>query len=220
MKTLTSMLNRNPGYFIYFFIYFIFLSVYCISISKPEGFLLINQYHNQALDEFFILFTNFGNGLLVIGGMIFLLIRKKTRWALQIGISFLVSGIIAQFMKQLVHSPRPKLFFGPNTIHCIYGITGTGYSSFPSGHTTTIFALTTLLSLYFPGRGTGVLFFIIAGLTGFSRIYLSQHFPIDVLAGSLLGVLASMVVYIFIPLKNIEKKISPAGFETQTIKLQ
>jgi membrane-associated phospholipid phosphatase len=220
MKPLSNLLNRNPFYFTYCYLFLILLSIFCIVYSKAEGFLLMNQFHLPVLDSIFVLFTDLGNGIFVLGLVAFFLILRKTRWALQIGISFLVSGIITQILKHLFHSPRPQLYFGPNTFHSIYGMTCTGYTSFPSGHTTTIFALTSLLSLYFPGRATGLLFFAIAGLTGFSRIYLYQHFPVDVLAGSFIGVLSSMAVYIFIPFKYLEKKFSTAGFEVQTIKLQ
>jgi membrane-associated phospholipid phosphatase len=182
--------------------------------------MVMNQFHSQAMDAVFMMFTHLGDGLCAVGLVIFLLVRRKTIWSFQTGISFGVSGIVAQILKHLVHSPRPQLYFGPGTFHSIYGMTCTGYTSFPSGHTTTIFALTSLLSLYFPGRATGLLFFAIAGLTGFSRIYLYQHFPVDVLAGSFIGVLISMAVYIYIPLKYLEKKFPAAGFEIQTIKLQ
>jgi membrane-associated phospholipid phosphatase len=120
-------------------------------------------------------------------------------------LSFLVSGLVAQLFKHLIHSPRPVLFFGPHGIHWIYGITRTGYASFPSGHTATIFAITTLLSLYFPGRRNGILFFLIAALTGFSRIYLSEHFPVDVLGGLLTGVLISIGVYVIFRMQNLKR---------------
>lgn len=220
MKNLTDALKRNPLYFISCLLFFIILSAFCIFISKPDGFLYINQFHSKFFDYFFILFTNLGNGLFVIGLMVFMLIRKKFGWSLQIGISFLVSGLLVQVFKHLVYSPRPKSYFGSQVIHCINGVTGTGSSSFPSGHTTTIFALTALLALYVPGRRSGFFFFMIAALTGFSRIYLSQHFPIDVLAGSAFGVLTSMAVYVLIPLKVFEKKFPKAGYGTQSVKLR
>jgi membrane-associated phospholipid phosphatase len=161
-----------------------------------------------------------GNGLFVIAGVVFLLFRKKFVWSLQVGVSFLISGLLVQLFKHLVHSPRPKVFFGSNAIHCVYGITCTGFNSFPSGHTTTIFAFTTLLSFYFPDRRSGLFFFGIAVLTGFSRIYLSDHFPIDVLAGSLFGVLISMIIYLLIPLKIVERKVPEPGIDSQSINLQ
>jgi membrane-associated phospholipid phosphatase len=219
MKKLTGS-NLNPAYFSGYLISFCILSVYCICINKSEGFLLINQFHYRFWDDFFILFTNLGNGIFAILLVAFLLIRKKPGWSLQVTLSFLLSGILVQCLKHLIHSPRPKLFFGPGAIHFIHGITGTGYSSFPSGHTATIFALTTLLSFYFPGRNTGFFFIVIALLTGFSRIYLSQHFPVDVLAGSIVGVSVSFLVYELIPLKIFEKKYAEKEWDRESVNLR
>ena len=219
MKNLTGS-NLNPAFFSGYIIAVSILSAYCVGINKSEGFLYINQFHYRLLDDFFILFTNLGNGIFAILLMAFLMIRKKIGWSLQIALSFLFSGIIAQFLKHLFHSPRPKLFFGPGSIHYIRGITGTGYGSFPSGHTATIFAITTLLSFYFPGRNAGIFFIIIALLTGFSRIYLSQHFPVDVLVGSLVGVSVSVLVHQLIPLRTFEKKYTETDWEHESVNLR
>jgi membrane-associated phospholipid phosphatase len=189
-------------------------------LSKSEGFLLINQHHSRSLDVFFILFTNLGNGFFAIGLVAILLIRKKIGWSVQVAISFLVSGLAAQLLKHMIHSPRPMIFFGTHGIHWIYGITRTGYASFPSGHTATIFAITTLFSLYFPSHKTGFLFFLIAALTGFSRIYLAEHFPVDVLGGLLTGVLISIAVYLFFPAAKFEKKMIKTEVEPQSTNLQ
>ncbi len=220
MKNISSVLYRNPRYFIGYLVSAIILSLFCIIVPKSDGFLFINQFHCILVDYFFILFTNLGNGFFAIALMVFMLIRKKIGWSLQIGISFLLSGIAVQILKHLIHSPRPKLYFGSGNIHCIYGITATGLFSFPSGHTTTIFALTTLLAIYFPARRSGMFFILIAVLTGFSRIYLSQHFPVDVLAGSAIGVLISMVVYLVIPMQFFEKKFPTNKWEHQSVKLR
>jgi membrane-associated phospholipid phosphatase len=220
MKNFARTLERNPTYFTGYFIFALLLSIYCVFIPKADGFLIINHLHYRLLDDFFILFTNIGNGLFVIGLMLVMLFRRKFGWSLQIGAGFIVSGLIVQCFKHLIYSPRPKLFFGPNSIYCINGITGTGNSSFPSGHTATIFALVTLFSLYFPGRKSGLLFLAIAVLAGFSRIYLSQHFPIDVLAGSFIGCLTSLFVYRLIPLKTFQKKFPANEWEQQSVKLR
>ncbi|HET7001340.1 MAG TPA: phosphatase PAP2 family protein [Puia sp.] len=220
MKILQSPANRNPAYFIGYIFFFIFLSLFCLINSKADGFLLINHFHNEIFDHFFTMFTNVGNGFVVVALMLFLLIRKKTGWVIQIGISLLISGLMVQMIKHFMPSPRPVIFFASGAVHYILGVTRTGRSSFPSGHTATAFMLTTLLALYFPGRKPGLFFLAIAVLTGYSRIYLSQHFPVDVLAGSLAGVLPSLAVYIFIPLPFFEKKFAKSEWDQQSVKLR
>lgn len=202
MKLLIQTLRQNPIFYVGYLIFAIILAIFCCAIPKSEGFLLVNQYHCRWLDYFFILFTNLGDGIFSIVIMVFMMIRRKFAWSLQIAVSFLITGGVVQIVKRLVHSPRPQIYFGPQTIHFINGITRTGYGSFPSGHAATVFAFTTLLSLYFPGRKPVIFFLLMAVLTGFSRIYLSQHFPIDVLAGSAIGMMIATLTYVLIPLNE------------------
>ncbi len=63
--------------------------------------------------------------------------------------------------------------------------------SFPSGHAANNMAVATVLILFFP-RG-GWLYLPIALLIGYSRIYTGSHWPLDVLAGLLLGVIGGML---------------------------
>lgn len=66
--------------------------------------------------------------------------------------------------------------------------------SFPSGHTTAIFSLTTTLSLFLPWLAS--LLLPIAFLVGFSRIYLGHHYPTDVAMGAVIGVTFSIGTHI------------------------
>jgi membrane-associated phospholipid phosphatase len=220
MKILQRTINRNPAYFCGYLISFILLSGFCFVTGKSDGFLMINHLHNEMFDYFFTMFTNVGNGIFVIILMLFLMFRKKWGWALQIGMSLLISGMVVQLIKHYFPCPRPEVFFGSGTIHYIMGVTRTGRSSFPSGHTATVFMLSTLLALYIQGRKPGLFFLTIAILTGYSRIYLSQHFPVDVLAGSLTGVLTSLLVYTMVPLKSIEKKLQKNEWQQHSVKLR
>jgi undecaprenyl-diphosphatase len=66
-----------------------------------------------------------------------------------------------------------------------------GTWSFPSGHSASAFAGAWLLRQHFPALTP--LLYLLAGLVGFSRIYLGDHYPGDVLSGSLLGHLFAVV---------------------------
>jgi undecaprenyl-diphosphatase len=57
--------------------------------------------------------------------------------------------------------------------------------SFPSAHAAFSFMMATLLALWFPRYR--VIFFIVAGFIGWTRIYLGLHYPTDVIVGALLG---------------------------------
>jgi undecaprenyl-diphosphatase len=61
-----------------------------------------------------------------------------------------------------------------------------GTWSFPSGHTASSFAAAAILSRCWPERKA--LFFALASLVGFSRIYAGAHYPGDVAAGATIGV--------------------------------
>lgn len=72
--------------------------------------------------------------------------------------------------------------------------------SFPSGHTAAAFAAAFALFLYHKRAGSAAL--ILAILMGFSRLYLFVHFPSDVIAGALLGLIFGFIGYKFALRRN------------------
>ncbi len=70
-----------------------------------------------------------------------------------------------------------------------------GTPSFPSGHTSDVFALATSLSLSFPKWYVIVPSYVYAGSVAYSRMHLGVHYPSDVLAGMILGTTSSILTY-------------------------
>ncbi|MEG2119545.1 MAG: phosphatase PAP2 family protein, partial [Pseudoflavonifractor sp.] len=67
--------------------------------------------------------------------------------------------------------------------------------SFPSGHTCAAFAAACIWAKALPKRWMGVAAILAAVMMGFSRLYLGVHFPSDVLAGMLVGILCAAAVW-------------------------
>ena len=91
---------------------------------------------------------------------------------------------------------RPVKFLdGIYDLYLIEGVQMRSYFSFPSGHAATAFGL--FLCLAVIARSNLVKFscFLLAFLTAFSRVYLSQHFLEDIYFGSLIGVLFALLFY-------------------------
>lgn len=196
--------NLSAGIF-----FALIFSLICIAatMGKAETFLLLNNHHSLFADTFFIYFTFLGDGLfsIVTGGIVFFIICKKTGY--KIIIAYIISGILAQVLKKLFHFPRPKAFFQEGVYkHFLDGVTYTGWNSFPSGHSTSIFALATVLCLNTKNILLRITFMLIAFTIGYSRIYLGQHFLEDVVAGAVLGSVSGFVIYKFLPFPTLKRR--------------
>jgi membrane-associated phospholipid phosphatase len=111
-------------------------------------------------------------------------------------VAFLLSGIVSQLFKHIIQAPRPKAAMEPGIYHdFIEGVTHSGLNSFPSGHTTTVFAMAAILAFHAKHQSFTVFYLLMAIAVGYSRIYLGQHFAEDVVAGAIIGVATGLLVY-------------------------
>ena len=164
--------------------------LFLLVAGKTVSFLSLNGYHSFWLNIFFIYYTFAGNGLFavcLIAFYFFVLRRKQQGFALLY--SFIISGLIVVIIKDIFPAPRPGLFFEHSQqTFFIKGITLHGNNSFPSGHTATAFAIATVVVMMAHNKKLQLFVLFAAALVAYSRIYLSQHFLGDVLAGAVIGV--------------------------------
>jgi membrane-associated phospholipid phosphatase len=169
-------------------------------IHTGDDVLYLNSQRTSFWDTFFIYGTQLAEEkvyLLIIFSMLFLRVRDSVLFTVLGGIVMLISVIAKAYF---LHD-RPYVYFSIHglmtQIHPVEGVKLlVGKTSFPSGHTTGAFALFGLLAFLLSKRiNLGWLFFGLALIVAFSRMYLIQHFFKDVYAGSILGLAIAILFY-------------------------
>ncbi len=201
-----SLYNKNKVFFLGFFAFILLLLFIVLRYKKPEGFYLLNEYHISILTYFFIYATYLGDGFFCLAVGILLFLFKRRFSGFLVIVSYALSGIIAQILKYYVEEPRPAILLKDSDYrYFIDDVTLHNLHAFPSGHTASAFALAAILSFSIKKKQYSILFLLGAILVGYSRIYLAQHFPDDVLAGAIIGIASAIICQVFFE-KYSEKK--------------
>lgn len=205
-------------YLIGFLIFFAGTWVLLFSYDKAELHLLLNSCHNPVADVFFKYYSMLAEWPCYVIGLIPLLFYCRM-WTIFYALSEIVGALITQILKHIAHAPRPKTFFQdiPNVdLPVVEGVHLHSSNSFPSGHSSTFFIFFTVIALllvnYFVKNKETlrpifrksvvqqtifIALLLLAILGGYSRIYLSQHFLLDVSVGSFIGVLVPCMIFLF-----------------------
>ncbi|MBI1223407.1 MAG: phosphatase PAP2 family protein [Bacteroidetes bacterium] len=193
-----ALFRQNAWFFIPYLLFLVTASLFLVQHDKGSMVLLLNKQSNPVLDQIFLYYTYVGDGFFGAAITILLLFYNR-RQGILLGTALVLAGALSQVLKYTVgaEAMRPEVYF-LHTQHFrdIPGLIRHAIHSMPSGHTTSAFCMFMMLSLLDRKRSYGYLFFILALLTGISRIYLAQHFLDDVLAGSFLGVTVAIFVYL------------------------
>lgn len=109
-------------------------------------------------------------------------------------IAFPIERFLYHFLKQSMKRDRP--FIQIDDVN--FRVRPPDKFSFPSGHTASVFLVMTLLSSFFHIPAVQIGTFTWAALVGVARVYLGVHYPSDVLAGALLGIITARIGMWFI----------------------
>ncbi|OFY96806.1 MAG: hypothetical protein A3K10_05465 [Bacteroidetes bacterium RIFCSPLOWO2_12_FULL_31_6] len=182
---------------------------FCTRFSEYDISILRFVHHNRnvALDGFLynVSFATTFVSITLLGIILLQLIKRKSP---ELRINFfkiltvlVLSGVMSLILKYSIIRDRPFVSY-PD----IEKLSEAGNSSFPSGHTIEAFAMAFAISTLFPYLKFVIPVFLWALLIAYSRMALGVHYPFDVLAGMVIGVLIS---YCTITVFNkVERKIN------------
>lgn len=155
----------------------------------------LQDIHNPVLDKVMVFVSALGNaGIFWIAvGLLLLITKRYRRGGAQMLVAMAVTFVIGNLiLKNLVARERP---FWIDREVLLLMASPSDYS-FPSGHSMNGFAGS--VSLLCIDRRIGIPAVILAAIIAFSRLYLFMHFPTDVFAGIVIGLVIALITnYVF-----------------------
>ncbi|MFD0989852.1 phosphatase PAP2 family protein [Mariniflexile jejuense] len=180
-----------------------------INIQKDLFFFLNNKLSQYPNLQFNL--TQLGDVIIFFPFLSIFIIYAPKVWDALL-ISAIISLIVSATLKKLFAVPRPAAIFN-NDSFSIIGKTLTGHTSLPSGHSIATFIVITIVLYAFMPKKHKKLWYIFMLLLGliiaFSRVGVGAHYPLDVIIGStigyivtIIGIKISNVVNLFSCIKN------------------
>lgn len=193
----SSFLKENRIFLIPVLIFISTGIVFLFLFDKATIHLAQNSWYSPFGDVFFRTITHLGDGLVFLFGAL-LLMNFKWKYVIGLALTAILTVTSIGVLKKVVYKgePRPVEFFkNIKDLRLVEGVEMNHWNSFPSGHTTAAFAFWGFLAFVSKNKKLKFSLFVIAGFAAYSRIYLSQHFLEDIVAGAFLGTLISTLSY-------------------------
>ncbi len=194
-----NLFAKNNWFLTPYIIFLIICAGFLISFPKAELHILLNKANTPFFDVFFKYATHLGDGAMIaILAVIFLFVKYRYFFAFLIG--SLSTALVVNLFKKVIFTEmyRPSKYFElfeSYQLHLVEGVKLHSLQSFPSGHTATAFSVFFMLALITKNRWGKLALFFGAVLVAYSRVYLSQHFAIDITVGSLVSVVLMLVSF-------------------------
>ncbi|MEI8084753.1 MAG: phosphatase PAP2 family protein [Paludibacter sp.] len=177
-------------------------------------FLFINGMHAPFFDGIMFAISYKFTWVPLYIAVLYMIIKHWKRESIWIILALIVCIVIADqvssgLIKHLVERPRPSHAAHLNgLVHLVNGYSG-GLYGFVSSHAANSFGFALLSSLIFRHKSYTILLFVWAVLTAYSRIYLGVHYPLDIVGGIMVGILAALLCFAII------KRFRPSLLEIQ-----
>lgn len=186
--------------YIYWFLipYFLFLLLalpFVFTNEIGDFVIWVNQHHSAVGDVLFKYLSYLGNAIMYLWVFIVLLLLRKKKEALNLALVLGVTALVVLVSKEYLFGEnlRPKRYLSDYPFQFVEGVKVYGTNAFPSGHTSDAFGLAFFLTLLVRHKLFSLLMCVIAISVGIARIYLVQHFLIDVCAGSMIGIMGAII---------------------------
>ncbi len=152
----------------------------------------ISELRTEWLDTVLPMISSFGDKGIgwIIVAIILACIPKYRKAGITMGLALIFCLLLGNMtLKPLIARPRPYNYVPDMTLL----VAPLADFSFPSGHTFASFASAT--ALFLCHKKLGIAAYLLAITIAFTRLYLYVHFPSDVLAGMVLGILSGWIAY-------------------------
>jgi len=203
---LNKLLKKSIYFIIPMSVFILFGVFYFTCFQKGDAVIWFNNHHSEFRDVFFKYATYLGDGVF-IGIIILLFLMFKPYWFVQLLTATLANTLVIYVLKREVFNyDRPLRVLSHIKPVAIDGVEIHEIYSFPSGHTDTAFLLAFVLTLLLVNKKWGIVLFFLALSAAVSRMYLFQHFFMDVYVGALIGVFVSMITFYLIDKLSLKNK--------------
>lgn len=195
MNTLKDVIKQTSFFIIVQVLVLAVLTYFVLTYEKSELQLIANTYYSTFFDFVFYILTHSVEfwGCLII--YVLIAFYKSYKYAIIGLLTYASAGLVTQILKRNVFPEFKRPTVNIENLRLIpeyFNYEQASNFSFPSGHTTVAFALFIFLTLIVKNKKWGIVFGIMACAVAYSRVYLSQHYFIDILAGSLIGTVVTL----------------------------
>ena len=168
-------------------------------VSQQWLFIQTNSLLQYMSRDFWHNVTYLGDALILVPLLSFICLFSVKAWAAMFG-SVPLALFLSHAGKAFFAIPRPAAILEHDQF-TIIGRTLAAHTSFPSGHTITIFSAMSALIFVYMKQNTHhsnirnaviTMLLVIATITAISRVAVGAHWPADILMGALLGGMAGM----------------------------